>query len=233
MTNPIPSSRASIDYELLSHIAHEARGPYNGLIGFSDLLDSHFDSLPVERQKEYAHYVKLLASKSFFQLQTFIAWIKLVSNNFKLNNSPFFLSDALKSAIQYNANDSKSKSVEIHAPADESGKMNGDLNYIGVAIANIISYALHNIEKHSTVTLTIQPPSQQTFTLKIAFKSTSMPEEFIPFLAQTGNSPDEVPESKTGLWVTGQILKLHHSVLTVETHAENRIEILIRFNVIA
>src|SRR6478752_3069823 len=113
MSNPSQSSSARIDYELLSHIAHEARGPYNGLIGFSDLLDSNFDTLPVERQKEYAHLVKLLASKSFFQLQTVIAWLKLVSSNFKVHQSPFYLSEAVKYAVQYNANDIRGKSIDV------------------------------------------------------------------------------------------------------------------------
>lgn len=228
MSNTNPSSLANIDYELLSHIAHEARGPYNGLIGFSDLLDSHFDSLPVERQKEYAHYVKLLASKSFFQLQTFIAWLKLVSNNFKINHSTFYLSEAVKLAVQYNANDIKGKMVSIDSPADELGQINGDINYISIALAHVISFSLHGIEKHSNIAVNIVALAKKGFSVNISFKSTE-PEELVHLLNQTGTAPDQVPESKTGLWVSAQILKHHRSTMSVEVLPENRIDIDILF----
>jgi signal transduction histidine kinase len=233
MTDPIQPSRASIDYDLLSHIAHEARGPYNGLIGFSDLLDSNFDALPVERQKEYIHLVKLLASKSFFQLQTVIAWLKLVSGNFKVNHSPFYITESIRYAIQYNANDTKGKFIEIVGPTEETGKINGDLNYINIALANIIAVALLYIEKHSTIQLSVIGLPKQEFMVQIVLHTTSDPEELKQLIQLAGTSPDQVPEAKTGLWVAAQILKYHRFPVSIETDTKGQAAISIRFSSIS
>jgi K+-sensing histidine kinase KdpD len=229
MSDQIQSSRASIDYELLSHIAHEARGPYNGLIGFSDLLDSNFDTLPVERQKEYAHIVKLLASKSFFQLQTVISWLKLVSSNFKVNHSPFYLSEAVKYAMQYNANDTKGKSIEMLAQTGEAGKIYGDLNYISVAVANVVSFLLVYLEKQSKIELSIVESPEKEFSVKVSVVVNNAPEELNHLLELFCNNPDQVPETKTTLWVAGQILKHHQSPIVVENDPNNQLNIRIGF----
>lgn len=233
MNNPSQSSRASIDYELLSHIAHEARGPYNGLIGFSDLLDSNFDTLPVERQKEYAHLVKLLASKSFFQLQTVIVWLKLVSSNFKINHSSFYLSEAIKYSIQYNANDLRGKSIDAISKPDEVGKVSGDFNYISIALANIVSFLFFYLEKQSQIELSIIEVSQQEFSLNISFTIAHNPDEITHLLTLASSDPDLIPESKTSIWVAGQILKYHHLLPSFEIQPNNRATISIRFDSIS
>lgn len=230
MSSPSQTSRASIDYELLSHIAHEARGPYNGLIGFSDLLDTNFDALPVERQKEYAHLVKLLASKSFFQLQTVIAWLKLVSSNFKVNHSPFYLSEAVKYALQYNANDIRGKSIEVITTPGETGKINADQNYITIALANIVSFILIHLDKNSTVELRISEQPKQEYKLDISFTVGHNPEELKHLLDLINSNPDEVPESKTTLWVAAQILKYHQSPILFEMVVGNHANLQIRFS---
>jgi signal transduction histidine kinase len=215
MNKDIQASNASIDYELLSHIAHEARGPFNGLIGFSDLLDSGFESLPVERQKEYIHLVKLLASKSFFQLQTMIAWIKLVSSNFAVHKSPFYLSEPLNSVTQYLGNDINSRSITLTLPHDKSGIIIGDLNYIGIALANILLVILPHTDKETEIAIQSKEEGLET-TLSYIFELAHNEEELLSLFGEKPVHVHQIPESKTAAWVAVQILSFHNAYITLQ-----------------
>jgi K+-sensing histidine kinase KdpD len=228
MVKETRASHASIDYELLSHIAHEARGPFNGLIGFSDLLDTAFDSLPVDRQKEYIHLVKLLASKSFFQLQSVIAWLKLVSSNFVLHPTHFYLSEAMKTTIQYMANDLRSRAVVLSLPTERSGLVAGDINYISIALSSILAVILPHLDKQ--VELSIQTEDTETGTnLQFLFPVAHRHEELVSLFELLSKDSRLISESNTSAWIAGQILHLHQAMITLKSESGDRFNLSVFF----
>lgn len=228
MSNSTFASSANIDYELLSHIAHQTRGPFNGLIGFSDLLDSGFDKLPDTSKKEYVHVLNILACKAFLNQQTVIAWLKLISNNFSINHSSIPVSEMLNKAIQYNIADIEKTLVEITIDNPNNIDINGDTTYLNLAFTNLISFILQYTVPQTTIELSSHTSSKTI--IIINFKAILASEKLVKKLELLSeNKVLEIPESNTALWVAAQIFLLHKTTILFQKGPNNMFSITIEF----
>jgi K+-sensing histidine kinase KdpD len=222
------ASSATIDYQLLSHIAHDARGPFNGLVGFSELLDSDFTSLSEERRQEYTHLLKVLASKSFLQLQTVIAWIKLISNNFTLNTSTFSSQEVLHQALSYNAHDIENKSISVNISDEPTLVIRGDAHYMPIALGNLIAFSLRFIEAKSQILFATDKSSKSKNVITIQFQLAASYEK-ANLQQLLALNPTNLTEEDTGLWVCGHIMERHNAKIDLNMSSTNLTRITVTF----
>ncbi|MFN3446844.1 MAG: histidine kinase dimerization/phospho-acceptor domain-containing protein, partial [Bacteroidia bacterium] len=72
---------ATVDKQLLSRLTHHVRNPFNGIIGFSDLLANHFDKLVDDDKKSYIQIVHQLSKKALLRSENLAWWLKFYTEN--------------------------------------------------------------------------------------------------------------------------------------------------------
>ncbi|MES2561007.1 MAG: hypothetical protein V4590_14770 [Bacteroidota bacterium] len=203
---------AHIDYNLLARLSHDVRGPFNGLIGFSDLLSTHFDELTDDKRREYADLIKQLSRKSFYQLQFFTIWLKLISNNLHLNQAVVEYREIIQQSIEFCSNDVESKSITIVEPQNQAFRLHADALLLTTAVSSILSSAIRLMRTHGHLTLTTLSDNPLHLRISGEYTNTIHPQSD-PFqlilLAR-----NEYTESSAKLWIAKQIIEKHEGILS-------------------
>ncbi len=194
-----------IDYDLVSYISHETKGPFNGLIGFSDLLCSHYDKLSDENRKEYLTVVNQLASKSFLQLQVIIYWVKLMSNNIKPHLGICLTTDLLKQVMLYTQNDIDAKGIELTVNHSILN-VNTDSNQLSVVLANILTTAIRTSKEESEISLDLSETPAGNY--EIAIKWASDKDTIAPYLDFSADEPNHYNELAFKPWLSSRLVHL-------------------------
>lgn len=202
-------AKASIDYNLLAYITHEVKGPFNGLLGFSEILLNK-DFAP-DKQEEFKTLVAQLASKSYLQLQTFAVWVKLISENLHINYADFKPEDICKPVQAYVASDLESKVLTFQFHNDNRKMMTGDLQLLAVAIANIVYLASKIAKQETSIQLTFSKTSGAIVFSCAETDSTSVFHEY---------RHDELTETGFRLWIAEQIFHMHHLPFSISVQKD-------------
>ena len=103
----------SIDKGTLSSVTHHVRNPFNGLIGFSDLLVSHFEKLSERDKVAYSMLLYNISRQAFLRLENMIWWLKLISGNIQMINRDIYLKDCVENTVNFYKEELLSKPIHI------------------------------------------------------------------------------------------------------------------------
>ncbi len=193
-----------LDYDLVSYISHETKGPFNGLIGFSDLLSSHYDKLSDDSRKEYLTVVNQLASKSFLQLQVIVYWIKLMSNNVKPHLGVGQTADLLKQVMLYVQNDIDSKGVTTTVN-QTLNNINTDLNQLSVALAIILNTAIRTSKEEGNISISLDETKSHKYEIQIKWNSEK--DTITPYLDFSISEQSHYDELAFKPWLASQLIQ--------------------------
>ncbi len=195
-------AHAQIDQNLLAFIAHETRGPFNGLIGFSELLHTNHPTLSAEQQDSYSGLVHQLALKSFLQLQTLIVWIKLISDNLTIHPGTINLNEWIQQVNTYLEVDLKAKNIHLHPPL-ASFDIKGDQQLLSIALANLLYATLKLAEENHEIVF------EYTETNKTISISSKYSTEYDVLLNEIFGHPGEPDQTEQNfrVWIAYQIFK--------------------------
>lgn len=214
MEKPSSIASAHIDYNILARLSHDVRSPFNGLIGFSDLLSTHYDELSDDKRKEYADLIRQLSRKSFFQLQFFTIWIKIISNNLHLNQAVVEYRDIIEQSIEFCSNEVESRRITIVEPEQQRFKMHADISLLTTAISSILSSAIRVMESQTQLTITTVSSKPTHLKISGKFAQTIQPDSD-PFQLLL-LAKNEYTESSSRLWIAKQIIDKHNGLLSFE-----------------
>jgi K+-sensing histidine kinase KdpD len=220
---------AQIDYKLLSHLSHEARCPFNGLLGFSDLLSSHFDSLSTDKQKEFAVLVHQLSQKSFFQLQFLVTWIRIISNNLTLNITSCSIDDVIKQSIDKLESDIVSKGITITTNSHKKANVSLDPLLFSVAITSVLNTCIKTLLTSKEIQIAVTTTSN-TLKISISWQVEALTETINALVNQSASPDESYNEYNIQIWVAQQIAKLHNGNLTLtKITAESSYQLVVEF----
>jgi K+-sensing histidine kinase KdpD len=190
-------AEARIDYNLLAYINHDVRSPFNGLIGFSDILAQNINRLPKEKAEEYAIIISDLANKSHLNIQLVLCWIKLISENYKPNVTVGSWQQVFNHVKVYNASDIKAKGLELIIETDHSHVL-ADQTNLAVAFALLVAQITRYSEPSNIITIRATSSS-------VLVKSEQFNEN-ISELFHIFFSEDDYSELSYGAWITKQLI---------------------------
>lgn len=212
-------SHANIDYNLLSHIAHEVRSPFNGLIGFSDLLASHGKELSDDKKHEYTQLINQLTNKSFFQIQSFIAWVKLISDNLQLNLSLSHIRDTIKQAVLYNRNDLDSKQMEVET-VYHTDLVKADHIQLSISLACFLFSAIRTATDRSIIHIEVSRTTDDV-TMHITWHYSDSEQSAIKWLIAPKDE-QKYDEQTFRLWIGQRIIECHKGSVLIHTENNTR-----------
>ncbi|WP_120497351.1 PAS-domain containing protein [Kiloniella sp. EL199] len=138
--------------KFFSIIAHDLKGPFNSLLGFSSLLSDQSDKLTPEKTKEYGTLVHQSAEQVFKLLENLLEWSLLQMGRMKYEPGPVDLNEAIKiNRILFTPAADKKK-ITLHCKLTEYIVL-ADFNMIDTIIRNLMNNAIKFTPEGGSVTV--------------------------------------------------------------------------------
>ncbi|MBE0646280.1 MAG: PAS domain S-box protein [Bacteroidales bacterium] len=152
--------------KFFSIIAHDLRGPFNAIIGFSELLNSEFDEFNETEQKSMIRNIHEASLSTFKLLENLLEWSRIQTGRTKPNPDLVDLSTVVNSSLTFLKPQSEKKTIKVFSTIQFGTMAFCDENMITTVIRNLISNAikftnsggeirLSAIEKGKTVELSV------------------------------------------------------------------------------
>lgn len=138
-----------------SIIAHDLKGPFNGIIGLSELL---LEDETHTNYKETNEYITLIhqSSKSVSSLlDNLLTWAQSQTGSLGFNPQRIEISPVVDKAIHLLANVAKNKNITIHSEITAREYVFADKNMLETIFRNLISNAIKFTETNGEVVLSM------------------------------------------------------------------------------
>lgn len=99
--------------KFFSIVAHDLRSPFQGMLGFTDLILDEMDTLSKAEIKEYLQKVRDSSYSTFILLENLLHWSRLQSGRLKFNPSNFSINESIAGIIDLLESNAHSKNISI------------------------------------------------------------------------------------------------------------------------
>lgn len=200
----------SVDAKLLSFISHHVRGQYNGLLGFSELLNQNYFRLSDDERLEYILQVNFLAKRAFVNVENMVLWLKLLSNNLKVSMASFKVADVIDHAINMCTEEAESLDVNIAREFEEKLNIKTDRLLCSAIITNLLSNAIKTSSSGNTIRITCPQEKKGIFCISIEDESPEIKNAYVAEYFSTAPEKRKEPYQITaglGLWIANALAR--------------------------
>ncbi|MCB2194209.1 MAG: HAMP domain-containing histidine kinase [Bacteroidetes bacterium] len=134
-------------------ISHDLIGPFNILMGFSDLLTESFEKENVEEQKKYVHHIHTNVHKTYNLLQNLLMWAKAQKDGIEFNVEELNLFLVSTEVVEFLKESAENKLIQINNQINEGIVVNADKNMLETILRNLISNAIKFTPKNGQIFL--------------------------------------------------------------------------------
>jgi len=200
--NTKDDSKSLLTKEFLSKISHHSRSPFNGLLGFSELLLLNQKKIKSESATDYLLRINMLAKKAFISSENIILFLKLFSNNLTVIKSSTIFSSILEQAYNINKEAFKIKNVEFVRSAEADFTINCDAFLTGNIFSNLISKSLKQCDENSKIIFESKIVKQKRL-ISISYTGMPIDSETVRTFFKDKNSKIDsfAPELDIELWI--------------------------------
>lgn len=136
---------------LIRIIGHDLKNPFNGLIGFSEILKSNLESQNYTDARDLAEIIKKCATEGYDLLVNILDYSTSQSSNLKADNSEFDLYKTVDSIMMLSSAQAMKKGITIHNSIPECTMLYSDEYKISTVIRNLVSNAIKFCFKNGVV----------------------------------------------------------------------------------
>jgi len=132
----------SMKDRFFSIIAHDLKGPFQGILGMTELLDVNYDQFNGQERRKYFNTIHN-SSKNFYDLlENLLCWARTQLNHISCNPAEFDLADVIhKNKLLYEESRMK-KNITISEHYSSDTAVFADMNMIDTVIRNLLSNAI-------------------------------------------------------------------------------------------
>ena len=143
-----------------SIIAHDLKGPFNTLLGYSDVLLNYWANYTDDAKKEFVKTIHQQGDRVFKMLENLLDWSRMQLGKIKVHPEKIKLYLLVGSNQSLLTHQAAKKKIEIHADVSESASAYGDSNMISTVIRNLISNAIKFTHSDGNIRITCRQVDQ-------------------------------------------------------------------------
>lgn len=128
--------------KFFSIIAHDLKGPFNALLGFSELLLKEYDNRDPEENKEMIKHIYNSSIHGFDLLNNLLEWARSQTGRIEFEPQDFSLNDLIRENILLISDAAYKKNIEVQNEITEYMLAFADRRMINTVVRNLISNAL-------------------------------------------------------------------------------------------
>lgn len=181
--------------KFFSILAHDLKNPFQGLLGFIDLLYEDLDDLTNAQIKEYLSNVRTASYHTYALLENLLEWSRIQSGKMPFTPSVFNIWDEINSVISILDNNATRKEIKLINEVDPELMVEADRNMIHSVIQNLITNSIKfsNIKgkvvlrsrvpkTNAKTRIASEPGDRRWLEISISDNGIGIPEEIIPKL---------------------------------------------------
>jgi len=128
--------------KFFSIIAHDLKGPFQGILGLADLLTHNYDDFTDKEKKEYFEAINNSSRNFYNLLENLLDWARTQLERISINQSEFDLVELVnKNKMLFEENLSK-KNISVIENYGLNTRVFADENMIDTVIRNLLSNAI-------------------------------------------------------------------------------------------
>ncbi|MFZ0455905.1 MAG: tetratricopeptide repeat-containing sensor histidine kinase [Ignavibacteriaceae bacterium] len=139
-----------------SIIAHDLRGPFQSLLGFSEILSKNIETLSTAEIKEFYTQINLSLESQYELLNNLLDWAKLQSEKFNIVSEDILLHKELNKTIEALSLTAHEKNITIINDIPKDLKISADKNMLQLVLRNIIVNGIKFSYKNDIVKITTE-----------------------------------------------------------------------------
>ena len=212
--NELKESNKSKD-RFFSIFAHDLKNPFQGLLGFIDLLYEDLDELSNEQVKEYLSNVRNASYHTYALLENLLEWSRIQSGKMPFTPTVFDIRDEINSVITVLENNATQKDIKLVNEVDPHIMVEADRNMIHSVIQNLVTNSIKFSNSNGRVVIrgrvpmtyikaksSTEPGDRQWLEISVSDNGIGIPEEILPKLFKLNgqySSAGTANEPGTGL----------------------------------
>ncbi len=139
--------------KFFSILAHDLKGPFSSLLGFSEFLINDFEELTLNEIKNYTINIHESTKNTFKLLENLLVWGKVQRNMIDLEFQNINLYEIANKAIELYSADADKKKVKLELNIDKNCVAYADENTIATVFRNLTSNAIKFCKADDIITI--------------------------------------------------------------------------------
>lgn len=153
--------------KMFAVVAHDLRGPFNGIMGMSKILKSKADSLKPDRIMHAAEGILESSFKVFQLLDELLQWTKNELGAFQIEPTGMSMKQVCESTISFLSDALELKGVTLNMEIDRNVKVVADKTLVKTVLRNLIANSIKYTPKQGLITIVAEvDESMATITVK-------------------------------------------------------------------
>lgn len=195
-------AKTAVSKQLLSRLTHHVRNPFNGIIGFTDLLNNHFETLSDDDKRNYIQIVHQLSKKALLRSENLAWWLKFYTGNLTPVIQNVDITDVIKEELNYFSAEMEKQHLDLMAEFNDNAIIQTDKVMLQSIIKNILLNIIEFTPVAEEVSIQI---TRYDNTIRLVFVNVyqeTPQEETLAFIGEMNNEPAQyanMPDNP-GLW---------------------------------
>lgn len=134
-----------------SILSHDIRNPLNGILGFSNLLESEYDDINDDEKKEYIGYLKTSSESLFRLIDRLLIWSRLQTGRVDVNKEKVNLNEIISNTIDLQKANAIRKGIILENNVLENIFVIADKYVLEIVLRNILDNAVKFTSEGGTI----------------------------------------------------------------------------------
>jgi signal transduction histidine kinase len=215
--------------KFFSIISHDLKGPFNGIMGFAELLETDYDYLSDEERKEMIHEIRKASDNTFLLLEDLLTWSRSQRGLIIYKPEAVRLINLFHYTLEITSSAARRKKVRIDLKVDEKIIVCADQNMLTTILRNLISNAIKYSQQGGTIVVSARlnnydetNPPQQFVEISVADNGVGISIENINRLfriEEKAHTKGTANEAGTGLGlvICKEFVEIHGGAINVDS----------------
>ncbi len=181
-TRELQEANATKD-RFFSIIAHDLKSPFNGLLGFSNMLHNEFDELSLGQKKEYSAIIKEAATDIYMLLENLLEWASSQTGLLELEAETLDITRLITEVVQAGKSMQVGKKIETRIDIQSSNMAFADEDTLKTVLRNLYSNALKFTPTGGSVKIMVEDyepeKGQNQLLIRFADNGVGIPKKII------------------------------------------------------
>ena len=173
--------------KLFSIIAHDLRSPFNGILGFSELLIENIKDIELSESEKYLDIIKSSAENTLILLDNLLNWTRLQTGKITFNPKKISLSSIIGETIKLSQTAAIGKGILINQNELDDIEVYADKDMLKTVLRNLISNAIKFTKSGGNVSV-LANKKQNQVEIAVSDDGVGMNEKTINKLFKLGTS---------------------------------------------
>lgn len=212
--------------KFFSIIAHDLRGPFNGFLGFTQIMVEELPNLTIDEIRDMAVDLRSSARNLYRLLENLLEWSQMQRGNTDFKPQTIFLKSKVDDSIRPLLELFHKKGIVLNVNVPEIMNVIADPNMLASTIRNLTSNALKFTTKGGAVSISASPVSDCLVRISIRDSGIGMSKQILDNLFKIDQKTnrlgtDREPSTGLGLFLCKDFIEKNGGGLTVESDEGN------------